>query len=245
MITIEQIFDIDNCEIQTYSAYIHGDYLHPDISPSRDIEYPECKNIHYSDLSVNIPKLSTVKDTLIDRDVFLIPGYLQYGDYDNSCIVERSNQKIFLESYEECPGVFTITGGYGSSGIAISIKWLLDPANEEIAQEIIDLLNDLNDYPCIDDEDMSNMEYEAFLEALDNYEIGDFIQSAGSKFNLDISDYDQDKARELILEIDRNLPYPSYMIESGGICYIDNDRLIEPLTIDQLKPVLTDYEVIS
>jgi len=244
MITIEDIFGIDNCEIQTYSAYIHGDYMHPDISPSRDIEYPEFKNIHYSDLSVNIGKLQTVKDTLQDRDLFLIPSFLQYGDYDNSCMVERSNQKLFLEDYEKESGVFTITGGYGSSGIAISIKWLLNPDNEEIAKNIMDLLNGLNDYPCIDDGDMSNMEYESFLEALDNYEIRDFIEAAGAKFNLEINDYDQDKTRDLILEIDRNLNYPSYMIESGGTCYIDTDRLIEPLTIDQLNPVLTDYEVI-
>jgi hypothetical protein len=244
MIAIEDIFGIDNCEIQTYSAYIHGDYMHPDISPSRDIEYPECKNIHYDDLSVDIGKLQTVKDTLQDRDLFLIPGYLQYGDYDNSCMVERSNQKLFLEDYEKESGVFTITGGYGSSGIAISIKWLLNPDNEEIAESILEVLKGLNDYPCLDDGDMSNMEYDAFYEALEDYGIEDTKRALSRKYGITVNDYDREKLKELILEIDRN-GNPVFMIESGGLCYIDVDDMIVPkITRDQYIETLTDYEVL-
>jgi hypothetical protein len=237
MISLEDILNIDHCEIEFFDHY--------------NQDHPSGNHLYYGELT-RLPKTNkeTVQGRLNDpeykdNDLYLIPSYMQYGDYDNSCMVERSNRKLFLEKYNEETGVFTISGGYGSAGIAISIKWLMDPGNEEKAQSIIDLLNGLNDYPAIDDEDMSNMEYEAFLEALDDYEIQDFIESAGKKFNLDISDYDQDKTKELILEIDRNLNYPSYMIESGGICYVDTDRLIAPLTLEQLKPVLTDYEVIE
>lgn len=252
MITIHDILDIGNTEIFQYAGCkwvkdnVPGYSDYPGHSHRVDLDYPETKDIYYSDLhTVTKTELKNrIEDNRIS-DLFLIPNYLQYGDYDNSCMVERSNQKIFLEEYQEESGIFTITGGYGSTGVAISCKWLLDPDNEEKAQSIIDLLNGLTDYPCIDDEDMSNMEYEAFLESLNDYGIKEFIDNAGSKFSLDISDYDLDKTKDLILEIDRNLNYPSYTIESGGVCYIDMDRLIEPLTIEQLKPVLTDYEVIS
>jgi hypothetical protein len=33
------------------------------------------------------------------------------------------------------------------------------------------------------------------------------------------------------------------MIESGGSCYIDIDEMIKDVTLEELKPLLTDYEV--
>lgn len=250
MLTLLDIEKIDNITINTYSGH---KWVHDDNYPNTqdyshytkwvDLSYPESKHIYFEDLT-EIALQNTIDNTPID-ELFIMSKYLQYGDYDNSCMVERSNVKLFLEEYGNFPGVFEVTGGYGSVSIAISLKWLLNPDNEDTAREIVDILNGLSDYPCIDDEDMSNMEYEAFYEALDDYGIKEFIDKAGNKFNLDISDYDVDKTKEIILEIDRNLNYPCYMIESGGICYIDIDRLIEPLTIEQLKTVLADYEVVE
>lgn len=246
MITIENIADIDNCEIQEFNGHTWEKDNVPGYTYHEhwvDLDYPISKNISYSDLSVNIPKLDIIKDKLKDRDLFLIPGYLQYGDYDNSCMVERSNYKLFLEEYGKESGVFTITGGYGSTGIAISIRYLLNPDNEDTAQAIIDLLNGLNEYPCIDDEDMSNMEYEAFLESLNDYGISDSMEELSIKYGITVHDYNEEKFKDILLESDRHLNYPSYMIESGGSCYIDIARLIEPITFDMLKTVLTDYEV--
>lgn len=248
MITLLDIEKIDNITFNTYSSYkwVKDNILdYPDYPGHEhmvDLSYPETKHTYYQDYT-ELTLQNSIDNTPIDS-MFIMPGYMQYGDYDNSCMVERSNYKLFLEQYGDEPGIFTISGAYGSAGIAISLKWLLDPENEDKAQEIIDCLNALSNYPCIDDEDMSNMEYDAFLDALDDYGIKDFIDKAGSKFNLDISDYDFDKTKQLILEIDAHLNYPCYEIESGGNCYIDIDRLIEPLTLEQLKPVLTDYEVI-
>ena len=241
MITLLDILNIDNCNLNTYSAYIHGDYMNPDISPSRYINYPETKEISYGDLT-EITLKENLDNTPID-ELFLMCKYFGYADYDNSCMVERSNYKIFMEDYKEEKGIFRIYGGYGSSGIAISIRYLLDPDNEEKADEIIDLLNGLNNYPCIDDEDMSNMEYESFLESLDSFEIRDCNDLLSGQYLIDVYDFNEDKLKKILLESDRNLNYPSYQIESGGSCYIDTKRLIEKVTLMDYITCLIDWEL--
>jgi hypothetical protein len=253
MIIIEDIYGIDNTDLYTFHDSIRvqkGEYDYY----YREIDYPESDSISWSNLSLLRTVLSInntrvlnglemVKDQLKEVDVFLIPKYMSYGDYDDSCMVERSNYKIFLEDYKEECGIFRIYGGYGSSGIAISIRYLLDPVNEDKADEIIELLNGLNNYPVIDDNDMSNMEYKLFLESLDSYAIKDCSSLLAKQFLLDVYDFNEDMLKEILLESDRNLNYPSYQIESGGSCYIDNERLIEKVTLTQYITCLIGFEL--
>ena len=247
MVTIEDIYGIDNTDLYTFHDSIRvqkGDYDYY----YREIDYPESDSISWSDLTlVNYTSKKTrlldLKETLKEVDIFLISNHMQFGDYDNSCMVERSNYKLFMEDYKEEKGIFTIYGGYGSSGIAISIRYLLDPANEDKADEIIELLNGLNSYPVIDDEDMSNMEYESFLESLDSYAIRDCSSLLANQFLLEVYDFNEDKLKEILLESDRNLNYPSYQIESGGNCYIDTTRLISKVTLTEYISCLIDFEL--
>lgn len=243
-ITLLDILDIENTSISVYFGHkwvkdnVPGYHDH---EHRVDLTYPETKDISFSDLS-KISRKNTLDNTQID-EMFLMSNYLQFGDYDNSCMVERSNQKIFLEEYGELPGVFTVTGGYGSEGVAISLKWLMDPANEEKALEIIELLNDLDDYPCLNDEDVSNMEYEAFYEALEDYGIEDTKTELAEKYGITVHEYDREKMKGLILDVDR-AGNPVFMIESGGSCYIDiKDSIVPKISKDQFISVLTDYEV--
>jgi hypothetical protein len=247
MVTIEDIYGIDNTDLYTFHDSIRvqkGDYDYY----YREIDYPESDSISWSDLTpVNYASKKTrlldLKETLKEVDIFLISNHMQFGDYDNSCMVERSNYKLFLEEYKEEKGIFRIYGGYGSSGIAISIRYLLDPVNEDKADEIIELLNNLNKYPVIDDEDMSNMEYDAFLESLDSFAIRECNDLLANQYLIEVYDYDQDKLKEVLLEADRNLDYPSYQIESGGSCYIDTKRLIKKVTLIQYIECLIDWEL--
>lgn len=63
------------------------------------------------------------------------------------------------------------------------------------------------------------------------------------KYGIDVTDYNREKLKEIILDIDRN-GNPVFMIESGGICYIDIDDMIVPkISREQFISVLTDYEV--
>ncbi len=236
MITISDIVKIDNCEIFSFLQYKGFN--------KDDLTYPESKHIYWSNL--NVLSSSDLKNRIEDNrisDLFLIPKYLQFGDYDNSCMVERSNKKCFLEEYENSPAVFEATGGYGSESVALSLRELMNPGNEESTAAIIETLNGLNDYPCIDDEDMSNMEYDTFYEALNDYGISDTCDELAKKYGITVYDYDQEKMKELILDVDRQ-GNPVFMIESGGSCYIDiKDSILPKITKEQFISVLTDYEV--
>ena len=240
MVTLEDILKIDNCDLYFFDHYKEDKPL------SNHLYWGELQPVYSPRKDGKITK-DIVQDRLINpewknNDLYLICKYMQYGDYDDSCMVERSNYKLFLEEYEKEPGVFTISGGYGSSGIAISIQYLLNPDNEEKALEIIELLNGLNDYPCINDEDMSNMEYEAFNEAFEDYGYKDAMTALSKKFNLEIYDYKEEEFKALLLE-KASRCNPSWVIESGGSCYIDIDQMIKDVTLEELKPLLTEYEV--
>lgn len=247
MITIQDILDIDNTEIYFFDHYKE--------------DHPSGNHLYWGELSLFrtgldiancriLNPVEKVQDRLSNpewknNDLYLIPRYMSYGDYDNSCMVERSNKKVFMEQYDNSPIVYEVTGGYGSESVALSIREMMNPDNDDEAQSIIDLLNGLNDYPCIDDELMSNMEYEAFYEALDDYGIEDTCRALAKKYGIDVTDYDREKLKDLILEIDRN-GNPVFMIESGGGCYIDVDDMIVPkISREQFISVLMDYEVVA
>jgi hypothetical protein len=112
--------------------------------------------------------------------------------------------------------------------------------NEEKAQEIIGLLNGLNDYPCIDDEDMSNMEYDAFLESLDSFDIRECNDLLASMYLVEVDDYNEKKLKDVLIESDSH-DNPSWFIESGGICYIDIKKLCSHVTLSDYYSCLIDF----
>ena len=87
------------------------------------------------------------------------------------------------------------------------------------------------------------MEYESFLESLDSYAIRDCSSLLANQFLLEVYDFNEDKLKEILLESDRNLNYPSYQIESGGNCYIDTNRLISKVTLTEYISCLIDFEL--
>jgi len=237
MITIESIKDIGNSTLNTFQDHIRKnpdsmDYYYEDIS------YPISDSVSFGNLT-EISRQNNLDNTPID-ELFLMSKYLQYGDYDNSCMVERSNVKVFLEEFGELDFIFKVWGVYGSTGIAIALKGLMDTVNEEISERIIEVLNSLNDYPCIDDEDMSNMEYEAFIESLDSFEISNCNKLLATQYLVNVDDYDQDKLKDVLIESDRH-GNPSWMIEAGGGCYIDTKELCSHVSLTDYFGCLTDF----
>ena len=79
VITIEEIKDIGNTTLNTFSDHIRKnpdsmDYYY------EDINYPISKEISFGNLN-EISLKSTLDNTPID-EIFLISNYMQYGDYD-------------------------------------------------------------------------------------------------------------------------------------------------------------------
>lgn len=169
-----------------------------------------------------------IHETTDDDGIKLIScDYIQYGDYDNSCAVERANVRYLEE--QKLVEVMD-TGGYGS------VKaWLLD------TEENREILESLFDYPCFDDELVSQVE----MEIEDEY-----IKDCSSDLHELLPEAMQEAMRDMFIfdEIDRDCYDKAkeasntyFVVESGGNGYIDFKRLAADyaLAIRDKYPAIT------
>lgn len=151
---------------------------------------------------------------------FFLHPYLSFGDYDKSCEVERSNLRIFLEEYENNPDIQHIKGSYGSEAIAIDINCS--------DASIIELLESLDSYPALDDEDVSNMKIQMEEEAWDACIKSDFISALEKKFDADYSIWENDALWQLYTQLKKKTNNYAE-VQAGGNVYIDIEKLVEQL----------------
>jgi hypothetical protein len=90
--------------------------------------------------------------------VYYIPSLLTFSDYSGGT-VERANCEEFLRRYGERPGIVQLYGGYGTTAVAIRRARLRD---SDIAEDLASLA----DYSSLDDEAVSNLEFDLQNEAL-------------------------------------------------------------------------------
>lgn len=107
------------------------------------------------------------------KELFIIPGYFEGSDYSGGTI-QLSNHRSFLEMFKDIEGVYNLYGAYGTFGIAIRLD--VSESNEEIKE----VLNSLEDYSIINDEDLSELEHEQETEHMP-----DLIRDVRSGIDLD------------------------------------------------------------
>jgi len=159
------------------------------------------------------------KPTDKDKYFFSCP-YLSFGDYDNSCHVERSNVRVFMEMYGSHPDVYKHTGSYGHEAIFIDVLCT--------DSEIIETLQALYNYPCIDDQDCSLMGAEMEEECWESYILSDFTDAIIKKYDL----LDIEVTANDLFSIYRELQEATntyFEVQSGGNGHIDIKRLIDGL----------------
>lgn len=136
---------------------------------------------------------------------------LQFGDYDNSCAVERANvryldnEKLIEQKETECYGYVK--------------AWILDtPENQA-------LLDKLQDYPCFDDEIVSEIETEIEEE---------YIKDNDDIYRLHTPDENLKEALDLLDRrcIDPEAYYQAkeeaniyFKVQTGGTGYINLEKL--------------------
>ena len=89
--------------------------------------------------------------------------YTMYSDY-SGCVVERSNCDVILESFEDyiSNGIWEVYGGYGTRGIVYQAVML---KNEEFR----DMLKSLDNYPLVNGDHYSNLEFEIENESWEEW----------------------------------------------------------------------------
>lgn len=157
---------------------------------------------------------------------YFFSPYLSFGDYDNSCNVERSNVRIFEEMFKDTKNIdwIKLSGDYSSESIGIKLSC--------INPEIIETLQSLENYPALDDEDCGLVTMEMENDALESYLLSEFKEKVIKFYGADDTEADDREFMNLYYELkEKTNTYEE--IESGGNFYIDLERLIQGLDENQ------------
>ncbi len=141
------------------------------------------------------------------EELYIIPELLTYGDYCNTGFIGRANVQAFTEEYGKHFDTFNIhnvSGGYGSESIAIPVSLLVETGCNlcgddnpcelcNVATAIRETLDALEDYPCIDDELVSELEMEDWDEQYADWGRSDFIGELEKRF----PEYELDELEEV------------------------------------------------
>lgn len=167
----------------------------------------------------------------IEGERYFVSTFAKYGDYDNSCEVERGNVRVLEEA--EFPAGYTGNGAYGY--VYYAIELVPDLMNREQWDELIEIFRGLEEYPCIDEEAMYKVMEEATEEAWGNWLCGEFAgalaegvcKSEGWECVEVEHKVDLGKALwDLFCELQGIVGiYP--IMEAGGNLWVDCKRLVE------------------
>lgn len=228
---IKELKDLNNLSFYQYNKYVsqydtnnqthesHYVYALPD----------DIKSIWMDD--IERIESDMVYDRIMKNDLeglIIVHDYSVFGDYGGHGSVGMSNQRILCNEYQH----IDIYGGYGSHYAGCRIDHLF--IDDEYKDQIFGIYNSLNDYPCIDDEDMSNLEYDLSHEVFTDVYRSDLIDAIGKKFSVDMDDYDTDDTLWGLIETlsERSNTYWENEYTS---MYIDIDECVESMTMDDFN----------
>jgi hypothetical protein len=196
------------------------------------------KYVGYEDLDdtkyLNYSSLRYATYVSSDRvaECFIIPKYLSYGDYDLSTAIERSNYSVFLDKYGDMEGVYEVTGGYNSRGIALR----LDSVDKD---DMFDTFLGLEEYPILDEDHHSGLEHEMVEEAWENYGYDDLARALEREFDIeDIPSSPENFLPIIRRAIDSLSEYPH--VEGGGNVNLLISKIVKKISRQDIEVILGD-----
>ena len=221
----EIIKRIENMDHISFWCYNHYD------SSIRDYTQviPADKSVYWSDLEeLDNPDLSDIEN------IYLMHDYCQMGDYGGS-LVEKANYEVLTNEY----GFIRVFGDYGSISCMISIQSLIDMEEEE-SDTIFDVLEGLNNYPLIDDDELYQQERDQIEEAWDNWVEYDFKRAIELKYDIDLDDYEliPDQTFRSIFDQTAENISEYWINESGYDMWINVDKVVKSLDFNKYFRVI-------
>lgn len=162
------------------------------------------------------------------ENIYFFSPYLSFGDYDNSCEIERSNVRVFLEEFANHPDIIHLKLPYSSEMIGIKYG-CKDP-------EILEILEDLENYPVIDEQDALNLKIEMIGDAWESFGERDFRDKIEKFYSINELEYSD------LLQLYNSLSdaQNKYIeIEAGGNVYFPD---IDLPSYKQFKKLLKDIK---
>jgi len=164
---------------------------------------------------------------------YWVSDYLGYSDYSGSQ-VERANVATFLERFGD-DYVIELHGGHGTFALAIHLR---------ASAEVWECLEGLENYPCLDDEALSNLETEAEDEAWKDSVESDFRKDLGGHFDIDLDEVPAEPLYTLFLALaERANEY--WYHETGGDCGIRLERLVQVAERSEVRALPGSIELPS
>lgn len=165
------------------------------------------------------------------------------SDYSGST-VEKSNAKVFEETYGENEWVHSVYGGHNTYAVAVGLTGLLG-CDEDTFDAICEALEGLADYPLLDEEAHSELEMELSDEAWDSWAKGDFIRALEKAFEDDAEfEWPDDSTLRKFFEDKREEANEYWWCEGyGPDMYVRVDKVVEGITFDDLEKWAVRYEV--
>lgn len=142
-----------------------------------------------------------------DNGMIAIP-FCNYGDYDSSCGVERSNHIEVKKMFRNVKGLKTWYGNYGQ---ALIVE--LEKLSVKSLEKLMELVENLEKYPAVDDSAVSEYEYKAIMRAWKEW------------YKQDVQRGLRGKAEALLKSNTADYAW----IEMGGNVWIDTERLVKEL----------------
>ena len=154
-----------------------------------------------------------------------IIAFTAFGDYDNSCMVERSNLKslkeLLLVNGKLPQGVSHYRGGWGSEALCMD-----NSMSDETIDIIWEYLEHVAYYACFDDDLCSEMETEAITELVKDEAKYEFPTDI---VNSDYFDSVVERATEIALEHLGDWAY----VEAGGHVFVNFGKILAELGIEK------------
>ena len=200
----------------------------------RILQLPICRFVAYLPGDLPLGESANYGDFHDDDNTpdYVIPELMCGGDYA-STVIEKANHRAFLKLYGHLPGVHNVTGGYGTFALALSIRWLLD--NLEPAESILDTLEALDNYPIVDDDELSEYEIELSSGGWDTWARHDYLAGLFKKFgNVEITD---DDAYEIFNKVAERIGV-DWCADGNDMC-VDVDKVVTATTVDDLCTTTT------
>ena len=150
-----------------------------------DVSYGDLKEEDCPDSAETYLRALSTDDTDSGEVYFYVPC-ASGSDYSGST-VEKCNYNVFTETYgKDCEWVFSAHGGYNTYAAVVGLTGLLT-CDEDTADEVLNVLAGLEDYPLIDEEALSTLESEESDSAWESWGAHDFGRAVEKKF-ADVAD---------------------------------------------------------
>jgi len=198
---------------------------------------------YYGEEHVGRPRLDVVRRGYVDLAEpgaeFFAPHYLSYGDYHGSSVTE-ANVRTWRERFADGDQVWWTerSEAHGTHLIIITASAIPDAA--------LDVLRELEDYPIIDENELSEVEQEREDAAWSNWVWRDYwkaLEKAGI-----VSEDAEHPERSALWAVfsaamDRSNTYWSH--EAGDVCTIDVARVVAGTEASDIPEAWRPVEVAS